>query len=329
MLLLSGMLIIASTSTICLATDLTCNFCGKSITGRYVQSEGHNYHPSCYQEHVVPRCAICGKPVEGKYTVHDNRPYHNSCWERDIALRCATCGHIIEGEHLVDFWGNHYHDWHQEEYTSCSFCGRLICDNITYGGKQFDNKHHSCNLCLKNTITDPHEGAMLMQEACERLNKAGIEIDCDDAGLRMVSAGELASLSHSGAVDNFGLAQYEYETMLGIVISHKFTIYIRNNLPRSHFLSTAAHKWMHVWMYLNGKNDVDPPLLEGSCNYASHLVMEQIGDIKSDYIIHAMEISKDPEYGDGYRRVVALVEEKGIDSWLEYLRNHRFLPAGY
>ncbi|RKX26459.1 MAG: hypothetical protein DRP45_03485 [Candidatus Zixiibacteriota bacterium] len=310
------------------AEDLRCDYCGKVITEQYVQDGDKCYHESCYREHVLPRCAVCGKPIEGRYTVYDGKPYHDSCWKRNVALRCAVCGQIIEGDHLIDNWGNHYHSRHQDELPACSFCGRLICMRVTGGGRAYDDRHHICNLCREYAVTDTYIARRLLDESCDRLKKVGIEVDCDEVNFQLVSAEELAQLSGSGLADNFGLAHYEYETMLGITVNRKFTVYIRSGMPQMHFISTAAHELMHVWMYQNGKDKVDPPLLEGSCNYAALLVLQQYDDDLTAYVIDCLERDPCPVYGDGFRRVATFVAEQGKAAWLEYLKDHRFFPAG-
>ena len=83
---------------------------------------------------------------------------------------------------------------------------------------------------------------------------------------------------------------------------------------------------MHVWLYDNGVDDMDPALCEGSCNYAAYLVLQRYPGKESEYIQTAFRDEPDPIYGDGFRGVAEYVEKHGVAGWLGYLRSHRNPP---
>ncbi|PIZ65469.1 MAG: hypothetical protein COY19_07910, partial [Candidatus Marinimicrobia bacterium CG_4_10_14_0_2_um_filter_48_9] len=78
-------------STVLLAGDKRCRFCGKLITGSYLEVHGYYYHP----EHFL--CNACGKPIQGEFNKDGVSFYHPTCFIDVKGLRCASCDQIITG----------------------------------------------------------------------------------------------------------------------------------------------------------------------------------------------------------------------------------------
>ena len=51
--------------------SVTCSYCGKKITGKYLVVDGKAFHP----EHFI--CGKCGKPIEGAYQKFGLKYYHS------------------------------------------------------------------------------------------------------------------------------------------------------------------------------------------------------------------------------------------------------------
>jgi hypothetical protein len=97
-------------------------------------------------------------------------------------------------------------------------------------------------------------------------------------------------------------------------------VYLLNGMPRAQMAATAAHELMHVWQFRNSKLRQDPALSEGSCNFASYLVLRRIGGQDADYVIDGMLTDPDSIYGEGFRRVKAFAEKNGMPAWLRLLK---------
>ena len=312
------------------AETLRCAYCGRTIDGgRYVQADGHSYHTDCYEKHVVPRCAFCNKPIEGRYVFYGGKNYHIDCYEKHIALRCDLCGAVIEGNHLTDFWGNHYCESHRGVVPECDYCGRFLGDRHNRGGITYSDGRHICNLCQKSAVGELSEAKAILEEVRRRLGQLGIVVEHKAISLRLTDKRAISRFFSGEMASHCGFVKHEYVRIGNLVTDQSFQIHILDGMPRMHYIATAAHELMHVWQYLNGPLGNDPALCEGSCNYASLMVLKQIGGAEADYLIESLRKNSDPVYGEGFRRVERLVRARGADGWLEHLRTSKYFPAGY
>lgn len=307
----------------------SCNYCGKIIGGSYIEFEGRSYHTNCYQGHVAPRCEICKRSLDEQWVVQDGKNYHERCYNSEAALRCSHCGEIINGKYLLDYWGNGYHAYHQEDVDVCSFCGRLFSDPVAEGGQAFGETHQVCLRCNRGSISSEAEGRKLLGQLKTDLEKSGIVIGDDDIEFALVSQRELGQMIGHENSNQFGLTRFEESHLLGLLTDREFSIYVLRGLPRMHFIMTATHELMHVWQYLNTPEIGEPALVEGSCNFASTLVLRQFDGEQTSYVIEQLKRDPDPIYGGGYRRVKKLVENRGVDYWLQHLRFDPEFPIGY
>ncbi|MCP4705732.1 MAG: protein DA1, partial [candidate division Zixibacteria bacterium] len=173
------------------------------------------------------------------------------------------------------------------------------------------------------------EAEKLMSFITQKLNKYGLKIDLTNVELKLVDRNHLANLAHSRTKDFSGFTKFigkktQYET-----VSTKFEIFILHGMPKDRFRATMAHELMHVWLYSYAPMDMDPALTEGSCNYASYLLLQNDRSKEVAYILSSMEKDPDIFYGDGYRRVKKLVRRLGIEVWLEYLEDNKNFQSGY
>lgn len=291
------LLIVVALATAGFAYAVTCDRCGEEISGRYYHTSDGNFHPACYQA-VRPRCAITGRALEGSY--------------------------------YQDYWGNRYHATVPDLYPECRFCGRFISENLTDGGVELDNGDFMCNLCAATVIDNPREARQLVANIADSLRRDGIDVeDVYDIEIKLCPLSEIQDKLSDYTADPFGLAESNRFVILDVTLSESYTIWLYNELPYTEFISTAAHELMHVWIYQNDNHDLDPAFEEGSCNYASYLVLERFDPNLTGYVIERLERNVDEIYGEGYRRVAALVEERGIDHWLGNLSDNRYLPAGF
>lgn len=311
------------------ASESACGYCGGQIGASYIQYNGEFYHGQCYTDHVAPRCGSCNKPLKGQWVVFDGQNYHDNCYQSKVALRCSVCRQIITGQYLIDHWGNKYHAHHRQEIEGCSFCGRLLSDPKANGGQAFDADHHICGTCSQDAVTSETTADRLVKQARALLAKAGIVVEHDNIEFELISRAEFSKLAGRTNTDSFGLTHYEKTTSWAMLEDKTFTIYLLQGQPSRHFMSVAAHELMHVWLYLNAPDDGESTLVEGSCNYAAFLVLNRLGDEIAGYVVK--QLLEDPGlvYGDGFRRVKKLVDNRGVDYWLEHMKFDIQFPIGY
>ncbi len=271
------------------------------------------------------RCDYCGQPIVGDYIVADSHSYHTSCYENHVALRCAVCGQIINGEHYVDFWGNAVHAYHKGVEPQCEYCGRFISEYTTGGGFRYGDGRIVCKLCEKTAVEDSATVDTIRSQIIALFNTFGIAIDDGYIPISLVDKKVMARLDNDH-IDPNGYTYIEKTTSLGITVEQNLDIFLLDGMPRLHVVATLAHELMHVWLYDNGPDDMDPALCEGSCNYAAYLVLQQYPGKESEYIQTTFRDEPDSIYGDGFRRVAEYVEDNGVAEWLSYLKSHRNSP---
>ncbi len=272
-------------------------------------------------------CDYCGKSLSGAYIVNDSGKYHESCYEDHVAPRCGVCGQVIDGEYFIDHWGNFVHVHHGDEVPRCEYCNRFISEYITGGGYKYSDGRFICRLCDKQAVRAINEARHLMETTAAILKARGIEIDIADIPLHLVDKREMARLRRDERGDPHGFTYVEVTTTIGgIVTDRKFEIYMLTAMPRMHFIATLAHELMHVWLHENAPQDIEAAFCEGSCNYASFLVLEDYPGKETDYIKASLENDPDPVYGDGFRRTAQFVDKRGIEAWLTYLRMNNYPP---
>jgi len=303
---------------------ITCNKCGDPITGSYFETADAFYHSHCFL------CAHCGKPVKGTYTTYRGDNYHTDCFESHVAKRCALCDGIIQGEYLFDFWGNAYHLSHQYETEACEYCGRFIAPHITKGGVRYSDGRYICNICHEAAVTEKSEALLIMAEVARHMDGFGMQVELGEIQLHMVGLKKMQQLSGKGSYRLTGFTDFEEsKSLLGLSTSRRIDVYLLYGMPRADVVSTLSHELAHVWQFKAGRLDNDEAFAEGSCNYASYLVLQNYNGRAADYVVANLVDDESKIYGEGFRRVKRFAETEGADAWLKRLMKSNRLPRGY
>lgn len=310
------------------SAHFTCTACGRPIgAAAFYAHEGNYYDSACYVNRVLPKCTYCGEPVGASWVTYEGQPYHRECYENHVALHCSMCGEIIEGHYLTDIWGNAYHERHKNE-PRCFSCGRLISP-ASNGGETYADGRTICGLCNRDVIRQPKPANEIMRQVQAQLASLGIEIDRDKLPLHLVGRDRLSEVAIEPRGDLM-LEAYTYfekeSWLMGLVTQRKFDIYVLYGLPRLEYTAVIAHELMHVWLGLNAPMYQDHAMVEGTCNYASYLVLMQLGTEDAGRRIAEMTASQDAIYGEGFRKVTAQVNRIGLPGWLEYLSDNTQPP---
>lgn len=275
------------------------------------------------------KCDLCKKVIDGQYIQYDGKCYHPECYERHVALRCDLCNQVIDGQYVVDHWGNKYHKEHERSTPACEYCGRLISARTSRGGTMYGDGRYVCGYCLTDAVNDITTARRIMQSVKEKLHAAGIDVVNDAIKLTLTDRDNLRHISWTGHTDESGLTKYIEQTIDGVCIVRDFEIFILSGMPRIVFNEVMAHELMHVWLYTNAPRKLSAALSEGSCNYASFILLNQSYGAMAEYELDNLLANPDPIYGEGFRRVKRLVSDKGTAFWLEYLKTHADFAQGY
>lgn len=98
-----------------------------------------------------------------------------------------------------------------------------------------------------------------------------------------------------------------------------FEIHMIAGLTKLDFAEVLAHEIMHTWINQNGINISSKADEEGLCNYASFIVLSEVGNDYAKSLINAMMHNSDPIYGVGFRNVKAKIEKIGFHQYLQTL----------
>lgn len=335
-------------------SGLICDYCGEKITGKYIQAENkifhpnhflcsrckkvisgssivkddEFYHPDCYALSEGLVCGYCKKIIESEYIEESGKKYHKNCFENNVAPRCSICDKPLMEEYSKDIYGNVYHSYHDNELDRCDNCSRLISENVTGGGKDYNDGRHICNLCYKDAIFNTQKFNSLFKQVLERLKSFGLKYKEEDITIKAVDRNGLRQAAGSHYNKNMrGYCRSEEESKY---INGKFkgktnkhTIYIINGIPALNIEAVIAHELTHVWLVENTRNNHSDELREGSCNFIAFLYLTSIGNTRAEQIIKAMENNEDIIYGKGFMAVKSKFANNNLNRLISYLKTKK------
>jgi hypothetical protein len=297
-----------------------CAACRTVIENEFIENDGGYYHATCYQETVLPRCAVCDQPLTGKYMQAEGSNYHRQCYDEKIARRCAVCDQPIHGKYILDYWGNSYHKEHENNVPKCDYCSRFIADNLTGGGYEYGDGRKVCGLCYQIALSNLDDVRVLFEEVRRRMEKYDLTIPLTKIPLRLVDRRQMQRISPEGNRDVTGFTHLERSYVNDKVASAEYEILLLTGMPRYLFISTAAHELMHVWIHEYGGQGLPEDVVEGSCNYASSMILNEFSGERAGFRLQNLQESPDPVYGGGYRKIREYVNRYGRTAWLNMLR---------
>jgi hypothetical protein len=169
-------------------------------------------------------------------------------------------------------------------------------------------------------VTTIAEVRRLATEVAASLGSSGIRVALDDVPLLLVGRDRIKSVSTTGH-PLAGFTDYTLTPTAEGASIQSFNVVLLYGVPETEMRYALAHEIMHVWLFRNNVPSEEEPLIEGSCHYASYLVLKPLGTREADFVVHRMTIEPDSTYGGGFRRVKSYVDEHGVDAWLAMLRS--------
>ncbi len=302
-----------------------CKLCGKPIEGSFMRKDGGYYHPDCYSRAEGLFCDYCKKKLDEEYVVSNGKKYHRACYENYILPKCAVCNQPLSGYYKEDIYHNKYHSYHRNEMPICDCCNRIICDQITHGGKKYPDGRNICNICYASAIFDQGEIEKLLEKVAGRLTGAGIKFNLRNIKIIGVDRNVLKSKAKNytnamqGYCNSETLTKYIDDKFVNRTFTH--VIYVLSGIPSLAIESTIAHELMHSWIFENTKNNLPDKICEGSCNYAVYLYLKSLNSNSVMDIIKLMEVDPDPVYGKGFLEIRERFENKPVNDFLSFLKN--------
>lgn len=300
-----------------------CDHCGLILGDTWKTYQNKKYHPNCFLNSVQPRCEICKLAISGEYTEDSQGKYHLSCYKLKKLPRCDVCGKPIEGQYIVDSWGNKSHLKHENELSYCESCNRIISKNTSEGGVTYSDGRSMCGICRKSAVFDSHTAEEYLNKAKSLLYEMGFDGFPKEIRINLVDRDKvIKAVGPELGKKTKGFTESRVKTFGPITIASTHKISILFGLPETEFLGVMAHELIHVWL---SYHEILLPRdeTEGFCNLGSREVYSRDGSPFSKVMLEKMAVDDDPVYGNGYRKMLAKLEEKGWDVLLIDVKNIR------
>jgi Protein DA1 len=290
-----------------------CAVCGRTIN-RMWRFKGKDYCSQACLDKILPKCSVCNKPV--RKGVSRKGKYYCSRECSDSTLKkCSMCGGRLRGRYM-NIGGSYY-------CKNCASRPRCFCCQKPADGASLSDGRLVCKKCMKNPVTSMEQLKKIHQEV-QLLLKDKLKLKTPaEVELRIVDFPTLQKKSpnYSEGIE-LGLFEYKCkihtETKKNILMGtetsrtyktdEKYIIYILSHLPEYKAKEVMAHELAHAWMqkYYSGISDLK--IREGWAQYVAHDANRLMNQA---YLNPHIENNKDPIYGDGYRLIKKMVDQKG------------------
>ncbi|GHO87353.1 protein DA1 [Dictyobacter formicarum] len=302
------------------AVQPVCKSCGQPIWGNYLRALGATWHP----EHFI--CAGCGQIIQGSsFQVHQGFPYHIECYNRQIAPRCVYCNKPLVGEFLIDYWGQKFCREHEKQFPHCAYCGRLVPPQQ----QEHNAEVIRCPVCRSTAIEGSAEAKPLFSRVIRWMNSQGLIYNNLRLSLDLCGRAHLNNLLREGNIGHsLGATTSAMYTQNGRLLRTEINgIAVLQGLPAILFQGVTIHELGHVWLIVTGVHQLPTWAEEGFCELLSYRYYQDANTPEGRYHSLSKEHNVDPIYGDGFRRMRALVDRVGFPCLIETLRTTKRLPA--
>lgn len=295
-----------------------CDGCKKPLAKSVQHKKERLYHPECYQRLFSPKCKHCQQFISGAYVKAEAAAYHKTCYEQLHKLVCTLCNTAIEGPYLQDPWGQKAHPSHGEDPTaSCHVCARLVQRSQA---KTLADQRCVCRGCQATEIIHAPQINQAKVEVIEILQGVGFDYIPDYVKVEMYAEQQLINerlrASATGNIHGYTRTAQRNIPGYGLILEH--SIHVLNGMPRIAFMGVLAHELLHVWINERHLKHLTPPQVEGFCNLATALMYTQAArpdnaeeQSLAKVLLKRLAEDTDPVYGDGYRLMAQILEQRG------------------
>lgn len=231
-------------------------------------------------------------------------------------MKCAICHTDIKGRYLIDAWGQLICAEHKAEF--CSSCGRFIASTDLH----LADGRCLCPHCRPSVVSLPQHVEWVEKRVRTILSSRGITDIPAGIPIKIVTPNEMARLNGSRQLNLFQPGLTQTTKLMGLFMSScKHTIYIFDYLPKIQFAGVLAHEMLHAWQNEKGISLL-PAYTEGFCNVGSYVVYEAINTDLARFLIKRLKEDPSPVYGEGFRKVVAVYQQKmNLRTTMEVLKH--------
>ena len=304
-----------------------CNKCRLPIqTERFVTYQKNPYHLHCLC------CYRCKESLGSRYVDYDGHPWHPECYNQIIAPLCTVCGDMLPQKHYQDYWGNRFCISHFD-YAKCASCHRIVCERLTQGGMHHPDGLLICNICSQTGVSSSMEAIRIVEEMRVELNGLGLGLANASVPTRLATREDLHEHSrHQFHQERplLGLAVWSKTSSGGRVVSRKFEhILIQKNLPEEHFRTVAIHELTHAWFFYGYYQDLPLMVEEGMCVLMEYLWLKKQATREAKFRMKTIEGSVDPVYGVGFKQAYKSKKRLPLKMLMRYLKEKKKFPSAW
>ncbi len=276
-----------------------CAVCNDAIRGEYfISPSGKNICSKC--EKISKKCDSCRTAlIPGEWTHDHGYTLCSRC--RQELKRCRGCEDPILGPYMsYKGFDGFFCRTCSEKTPACVSCSRPTGQK----GFQLDNGKMICADCRPTAVIRPQQLKRLSREVQNHLDRHMLMIIEND--IRWFLEDDLPG----DADDNLR------ESGRFIQVNDDFTIKILKGLSRDLCIEIIAHELAHAWQAENFPNLKDKLHQEGFAQWVAAKVVE---DYRFDRLLERFD-ARDDVYGDGYRLMMRLEKQYGVEGMFKYLR---------
>ena len=199
---------------------------------------------------------------------------------------------------------------------SCDFCRRSIAGELSAHALALPDGRRLCERCAATSVTTTHGAKDVASLVSSSLDAHGVRVGIDGITFLLAGRDQLHQMSPDPVRHTLGFIDPESPK------THQpahCKITVLHGMPELQMASVLAHQMMHVWLVRAGVRAVGTPWIEGSCEYASFLVMSDVNTPEAQFVIHNLAANADSVCGDGFRAVQQFVAKHGVEGWLDAL----------
>lgn len=307
---------------------LNCSVCKKDIKGKYLKNnKGAAFcSQKCFAS-TAPKCSYCKKPcLRGAYSFIKKHYCSKACV--NAVSKCASCNTPSPQQIriIVNPDG--------KKKIFCPACAnKPKCYYCAFPNKtsRLSDGRHICRDCKKTAVSSPEEIRRKVKNIRSHLHRMfgfepnhHMEIQILDLPALEKACQGIYQMENGNRI---ALMRFEYvintkTDRRGRKIKSmgrtKCRMFILKDTPLALLEDAIAHELTHDFLRHNTGQYTDLSIEEG---FAEAIAAEYNKSVKRSYVNIRKQNTPDPVYGDGYRKMSAMLKKQGFRRTLNYVKS--------
>ena len=298
-------------------------FCDRS----FPQSSTH----SQILKRAIPVCSVCGKNIVNRYSIVRNEKF---CSEKCLAERysCANCGVTLGTSENPGF--STIRDIKEREIFFCSRCTKEAGCSFCASRKKTTSLRDGrliCSTCRELAIFTTEDARPILKAAQGMLEKEFGFPKNPDIPLKVLPKSEFLQEAKNALVTTEALALHQTNVTGQFFLSEDGRelqidlkeldsgMLILEGAPAPMAFDSIVHELTHEFLCRKFYHFEDAKIEEGFCESMAAACSILNGHPS---LAERRISNQDPIYGDGFRLIYSMLQEKGWDETMSFLRKN-------